>query len=116
MRSSPAPCPSQQILIGDLSAKHRRGVLEMIAALGPFSGRTAQSAPHDMRKANPMQSQLKTANVAPQRAPRATKAPRRRVVDLHAAAWFDLFHRQGAAWPEGETSVETIAAAIRAAG
>jgi len=56
------------------------------------------------------------ARPAPRRAPRAAKAPRRRVVDLHAHAWFDLFHGQGLTWPDGETAVETIAAAIRAAG
>jgi len=47
---------------------------------------------------------------------RAAKAPRRRVVDLHAHTWFDLFHGQNLTWPDGETAVETIAAAIRAAG
>jgi hypothetical protein len=61
-----------------------------------------------------MLSQATTTHAAPQRAPRAAKAPGRRVVDLHARAWFDLFHRQGLAWPDSETTVETIAAAIRA--
>jgi len=60
-----------------------------------------------------MLSQPTTTVAAPRRAPRAAKAPRRRVVDLHTHAWFDLFHGQELTWPDGETAVETIADAIR---
>jgi hypothetical protein len=64
----------------------------------------------------PVAAARRATRPAPRRAPRAAAAPRRRVVDLHAHAWFDLFHGQDLTWPAGETAVETIAAAIRAAG
>jgi hypothetical protein len=65
-------------------------------------------------KGRPMLTQTKTPRPAPTRAPRAAKASRRRVVDLHGWAWFDLFHGQDLTWPAGETTVEAIARAIRA--
>jgi hypothetical protein len=61
-----------------------------------------------------MLTQPKTTQ-APTRSPRrAAKSPRRRVVELHANAWFDLFDHDS--WPDQPTTVETLAAAIRAAG
>ncbi len=52
---------------------------------------------------------------AASRARRTARPDTGRVVELYPHVWFDRFYDLAMPWPEGVTTVETIAAAIRAA-